>query len=1135
MTRGIGGLIRQVAAAHVGVGIAAATMLRFGTEDPLADPEDRDSWHHLRLSYDAATSAGWAAGAAGELAWHTDNLDGYLYSPLFWAKGGPRRLKAALSLAPTLKAVHFDDLTDLQQIATMWERHRGGMLAGVMWAARAHLPLLERVAAARHVVGTALHPFQDFYSHSNWVDDPRRRGLLWTDPHLDGGDLALFTGNYEQSQIPGIAHHGRLAPECSVLQSLPGVLEVICHPASPMTKSTVCEMHRACQDGTALGWTSVYGVPVPAGLVYLAPPGIALDSRWVSPIGAQERGFAQSEGATLFVTALSLAQRQSVEFLCGLTRALVPPDLANFWSQVMLGPPSPEELRDAQFEDFHRQAVRFIGTGAYPPKPAPLAGEWYLRLRLVTADDGGAGTDADIYASTDNSGGETLLDNMPDVGPLLAYDDFEAGDDQVHHLGPFSSFPNELTLRNDADDLGDVFAALGRTFVNAVRDAVYAIGDLLLSLIGGHADHVATVHRVWAPAELSRIGDGPAPFEVMLDGGKEGVYRVRGEIRRTGRTGTSTGVPCSDWAVTLGVLDCVEESVVDRASDSDEPFLIAMLVNQAARGADSHLFGPYEDVDSGDHRPLARDFVALGVPDHHGHLTLALQLWESDDEGKPGRDNSLEEFTREFSERTAPARDGFLDTLGRALGAAWTLDRVEVTAYGYEPDGTVWCGPEQVARPGTIEGGGRWRYRLAGNTESVVWGGRGCARAPLERLDLDGTGTAEIMVSSPWGLGAMRSEGEWDLAPLAMAPNGTDLGGWMLDTGRDRYGPGGAFLLNEPDRLWVTGPGGMALLRADSGVFEVVSVAGTGSRLAEWSVPGRDLRAGPAGRFCALDVDDAVFWSEDGLVVAGLDGDVVARAVIRAGEDLGGWGFDPRVDRVGPAGDFDGDGLAELVLHGPDGLRLVSFAGGVPRLRARIDTGTDFGLGSPLDPASMRVGPAVDLRGKGRRGLLVTSLEAHGFLELDVPEDAEPFDPASPPRFPWRSRAYAGHDTAVGDWVVDVTRDRWGPVGHFHSGAEEVWLSSATSIGVLSIDGHRLRLLCPHRVGEMFDDWTPTPDTRYAVGRPVQGEEGLVLAVNDWGVVLISAREEVPRIRVRVEHGNRSGAWRIDTTRNAFQ
>ncbi|SOC53787.1 hypothetical protein [Ornithinimicrobium cerasi] len=1114
-------VLRHVAAVQLPLHVAAVSLLRFGGEDPLLEADDLENWHHRRLSFEAARASGWAEDAAMEMSWHTDYVDSYLYNPLWWFQGGLDRVKTALSLAPTLTKIHFDDLTDVRQIEVMWHRYRGGLLAGVLWAADLPLPLPARVAAARHVVGVALHPVQDFYSHSSWVDDPSRRGLLWTDPHELARDHPIYTGNYELSPVTGIAHHGRFAPECTVLRMDPGLLEVLCHPVSPLTKNAVCDMYRACQDGVALGSTTVYGVPVPAGLVYLAPPGIALDSRWVAPIGAQQRGFPQADAEMLFTTALRLAGRQSAEILCGLTRALVAPELATFWQHVRSDPAGDEETWQAEFEDFDRQGVRFLGTGEYPPKPAPVAEEWYVRLRLVTADESGAGTDADIYASVDSGPGEHLLDNMPDAGPLLAYDDFEKGDDQVFHIGPFDSFPSELVLRNADADLGDVLEALGRTFVNAVRDAVYAIGDLLLSLIGGHADHVATEHRVWTPAQLAGLTGSGSPFSVDLNGGGEGHYRVHGTIRRSRRHQLGH-VQVSDWEVRLDALEAVEESDWDRGSDSDEPFLIAMLVNQASRTADHHLFGPWSDVDTGERRGLGRTVRATGVPDRHGHLTLALQLWESDDEGGPGRRNAYQEFIKEFQERTAPARDGFLDTLGRSLGSAWTVERLEAHTYGFSPDGTVRYGRSLDVRPGTIEGGETRRWRLGVNHESVSWTGRACPRDELRRLDTDGDGAGEILVSSPWGVGLLGDDGNAGLTSRSMAPNGTAFGAWTVDTSADRFGPSGRFDPTVPvDQVWVRGPAGLSVVTGDGPGFAELAHLPEGAERVEL-VPGRELRAGPGGWLVEAQRDDAVFLTDDALSVLGADGGrVLLRARAVAGEDLGGWTLDPRADRVVAAGDLDGDGLDELVLHGAQGLAMVKVVDGVLRVVARLHPGQDLGLGDPLDPELVRVGPAADLRASGRLGVLVTTPAVHGFLEL---EDGR-----------WRSTAYANHDTRAGDWVVDVRADRFGPVGPLRRSDHDLWLSSPTTIGVLVADGYHLTAECCHPVGEMFDDWTPTPDTRYGVGRAVQGREGLVLAVNDWGVVLIEARDDRPHVVARVAQARWAGGWVVDTRVNAFQ
>jgi hypothetical protein len=47
--------------------------------------------------------------------------------------------------------------------------------------------------------------------------------------------------------------------------------------------------------------------------------------------------------------------------------------------------------------------------------------------------------------------------------------------------------------------------------------------------------------------------------------------------------------------------------------------------------------------------------------------------------------------------------------------------------------------------------------------------------------DFDGDGRAEILVTSPWGIGILKLSGSTLGAPM-MAANGTRFDGWLLNT-----------------------------------------------------------------------------------------------------------------------------------------------------------------------------------------------------------------------------------------------------------------------------------------------------------------------------------------------------------------
>ncbi|WP_165497028.1 hypothetical protein [Rhodococcus sp. ABRD24] len=62
--------------------------------------------------------------------------------------------------------------------------------------------------------------------------------------------------------------------------------------------------------------------------------------------------------------------------------------------------------------------------------------------------------------------------------------------------------------------------------------------------------------------------------------------------------------------------------------------------------------------------------------------------------------------------------------------------------------------------------------------------------------DFDGDRRAELLVSSPWGVGLLMSGSTFN-APV-MTPNGTGVGGWNLQTEDNGFGPIGATFDTDP-------------------------------------------------------------------------------------------------------------------------------------------------------------------------------------------------------------------------------------------------------------------------------------------------------------------------------------------------
>ncbi len=632
-------------------------------------------WYHQLLTERAAQACGFSPAAIESLKWHADYIDSYAYNPLWWADGGLDRLKASLATYDNLAKLHFDDLFSTLQVEANWKRILAGTLAGLLWAKEQN-----DVSAAQNILGVSLHAIQDFYAHSNWVDAPDRRNRTWFEvPPEERRRMSLWTGAYEKPVQLGIKPHGKIEPAATLLKmsGVSQIMPLVCSPFSPLSNSGLCETWKKVQDGTSIQ-PQVLGVRVPDNFVYLSPPGIALDSRWVANIAVQVRGVTDVTGEQLFETALALAERTSVQWLQILEAQMNALGAGEFWQRVKSSGFALNE-RTKQYEHYNKMPYTFLSAGQYPTPAFRAAGDdqFFLRVRLKTASQAGSGTDADIYLEA--GGQKFLLDYMPRANPILAVNDFEAGDDMVYVVGPLARLPETITLRNDAATGWDVVESLGRAFVDGVEWAVSNARTFLLSLIGGNADHVATSKKVWTAEELAGIGTGGSEFSVYLNGGGEGKYTVYGSIRKV-REGSDATSEWAEYQVRLDRLYCNAESKWDRGSNSDEPFVLALLVPLPGN-VQKHRAGPYDDVDDKESRNIGHVFQTVRLPKGSGMLSLALSLWESDDESASDRDKLLDKFAGETDEKTGVPRRGFLDTLGAAIAADWRLAHIEVYAF----------------------------------------------------------------------------------------------------------------------------------------------------------------------------------------------------------------------------------------------------------------------------------------------------------------------------------------------------------------------------------------------------------------------------------------------------------------------
>jgi hypothetical protein len=99
--------------------------------------------------------------------------------------------------------------------------------------------------------------------------------------------------------------------------------------------------------------------------------------------------------------------------------------------------------------------------------------------------------------------------------------------------------------------------------------------------------------------------------------------------------------------------------------------------------------------------------------------------------------------------------------------------------------------------------------------------------------DYDGDGQAEILVTSPWGVGLLKLSGTTFTAPM-MQPNGTRFGGWLLETSDNRLGTGANYGGSGAAELLVTSPWGIGILAQTGSTMDAPMMAPNGTRFGGW-------------------------------------------------------------------------------------------------------------------------------------------------------------------------------------------------------------------------------------------------------------------------------------------------------------
>ena len=257
--------------------------------------------------------------------------------------------------------------------------------------------------------------------------------------------------------------------------------------------------------------------------------------------------------------------------------------------------------------------------------------------------------------------------------------------------------------------------------------------------------------------------------------------------------------------------------------------------------------------------------------------------------------------------------------------------------------------------------------------------------------DFDGDGTAEILVTSPWGIGILKRSGD-TMKALMMAPNGTRFGDWVLNTADNDFTIVSDFTGDGKADILVSSPWGIGLLQLDGQTLKVLRMVPNGTRIGGWLLNTVDNRFGPMGDFDGDGRAEVLLTSPWGIGVLEFTAGQFAVPMLKPnGTRFGGWLLNTADNQFGPSRDFDRDGKAEIVVTSPWGIGILKLAGNTMTAPMLQPNGTRFAPGGwLLNTANDWLGSSADYDVDGQAELLVESPWGIGILELSGATMAAP-------------------------------------------------------------------------------------------------------------------------------------------------
>jgi len=248
--------------------------------------------------------------------------------------------------------------------------------------------------------------------------------------------------------------------------------------------------------------------------------------------------------------------------------------------------------------------------------------------------------------------------------------------------------------------------------------------------------------------------------------------------------------------------------------------------------------------------------------------------------------------------------------------------------------------------------------------------------------DLTGNGRDDIIVTSDWGLGILSASGS-TLASPVMIRNGQRAGGWVIDMPRNRIQAVADFAGGRAQDILITSDWGLGILTQSGATFSSPVMVKNGTRVGGWVIDTSKQRIRGAGNLTGDGKAEIIISSDWGLGILSVSGSTLTSPVMaRNGTTAGPVTINTRsgFDVLG-AGDFDNDGRDDILAATGNGLAVLSIDGDQLRTIAYAANLTRIG-GWVVNTDDQYFRGIADIDERGGDDILVTSSWGVGVLSV---------------------------------------------------------------------------------------------------------------------------------------------------------